>query len=125
MYLAKTDATSVAAFFNVPEHGINWAEAAPGQRVVLLDAADFQTALDWRDAGNWGAGTAPQLVPDSENRNPGDPGYVDTYDSGDPPAWEPANNQIVLLADGSVELRDSAGLLQSTLTGEIVQEEGT
>lgn len=123
MYIKKLTATTVDLIFNKPAHGIDWAVSAPGALVVLLDAGDFQSAADWKNAGSYAGGVAPALIADSEDRNPGDPGYADTYDSGTPAVWALAGNQVCMLSDGTVELRDNAGVLQSTLTGTVVQAE--
>lgn len=117
MYIKKLTNTTVELIFNKPKHGIQFASSP---LVILLSAEDFSTVIDWKTAGEYAGAIAPELTFDSEDRNPGDEGYVPTYTNGTPAVWTLLGNQVCMLEDGSVELRDPSGTLMDTLTGTVV-----
>lgn len=117
MFLAKTSATAADFVGNLPTDNVNWAVAYAGVLVLQVSQADFAAARAWRDAADL---SDPVQVPDADGRLPGAQDYVLTF-APEPSYWIPRGNQVCVLADGSVELRDPAGVLQSTLTGTVVQ----
>lgn len=124
MYIVKKTSTTVDVFFNSPSHAIIWAVVAPGKLVVQLPEADFKTVSEWASQGHFTEGTPPELIADTEGREPGDDGYVETFDEGVPRVWESDANKVAVLPDGRIELQLADGSAQQTITsGTVVQFE--
>jgi hypothetical protein len=112
MYIIRIDAEHVNFYANQPGDGTNWNKASAGEPVFLLSPEDAVTAKEWAEAGAFDAGTAATWHMDGEDL------IVDT--PGIAPVWIPAGNKVVMVADGTVELRTAANVLDDTLTATVI-----
>lgn len=108
MYIVKVDSSNVRFFANAPNDGIDWATVGNGSAVFLLSDVDSETAKGWSEAGSFSGGVAATYYTEGENTVIDNP--------GSPPAWSSSGNKVVMLAGGSVELRDANDNWHATLT---------